>query len=773
MTRRLQYFAMTAVAVFLAFGSCADSICLTPLSSWPPGDGTAVVTAYLAALSRARMGTEYLFTYGPLGFAMVPMGVDRFLFTLALGLRMAEAGLWAGAIAAWLFFALRLKPWAAFVILAMLAIPSANGAYSDFTAAVAAVFMLGLLDLRSRAHPLRRIPSWAFASAAGALLAAGALMKVSQLPLAAFIAAVWMPSHASGPNGNFRDAASFGIAALIVYFGAFIEFGGGLRQAFIWPIAALPLISGYPWAMSLAGDPGQLAMACCVLGLFAFGVGEAAMNSIVPKWACLAAAAMAFTLFKEGFVRHDYWHMRVFFAAMPPCALLLWRPQSKPRPWGAASLGGVLALCFVTTVNAGGIVNPARLVRQAWRGGHYIASSGYAGRLAEEDRNAALGIYPELRALRRTIQGRRAFYWPWWGNAVVALEGREAWAPEPLEYSAYTSSLDERDAAFFSSSRRPALGLLSIDSEDDRMPLQTAGGTFLQILSCYKPAAVDGDLLVVARGGSPLGPCPSRSLRKPARWISRSFDSWIEVPAKKGALVFARLQVKPSFLARLMSFLFKPPPLYMTVKAAQGPDRTFRLIDRTLDDGILISPVLTSAEQAAEIWLGCPRDPVKSIKVWGAPWGWPRRFKISFYPQHVRSPGPIRLADPGKRSELAGVMTSLQAIEGGGHWLKIAGRLFSIRADDPLDEISQRGLGLVRMLDSGRAQLIPSYLRIVSDKATDRRPAPGIGFAALIPRRLWPGRFRWVRRLPGSSKYETIGRMSAKRQAPPKGRGAA
>ena len=132
-----------------------------------------------------------------------------------------------------------------------------------------------------------------------------------------------------------------------------------------------------------------------------------------------------------------------------------------------------------------------------------ISSQG-AGQLADQI------VDPGLADLQPSVAGHSAFAWPWNTNAVLAVDGNLEMPPSPQEFATYTPKLDEADARYFESGRRPPVGLLSPWAIDDRLPLQTAGETFRALIDCYKASAEDGAfVLVVATSQRTCTPSPA------------------------------------------------------------------------------------------------------------------------------------------------------------------------------------------------------------------------------------------------------------------------
>jgi hypothetical protein len=747
------------------------------------------VDNYVAVAHHLVFGNQYLWTYGPLGFIDSPIEFDRLLLAIADGLQVGFTLLLGILLVYVMKRYVRVQvPAATLVIVGLLMSGVSFGGFLEFVAAICALFSLYMIVFMLNAEradrPRESIGALASAGIAGSAFAISALTKISMLPAVLGIAVLWT-IYAVQQRAPWT-LTTFYLSGLSVWFGTFATLGGGVTGGFRWPVGVFPLISGYSEAMSLHGSVAYVVIAgvvtlltiCCALIVALRTRCIWWVGSLVLLWV---------TLYKEGFVRQDAPHVFYFLSGAPWCVFLLWcsvrtppgalRGMGKSEPdWGAivatVSTAVAGALCFFVMVGAMGTIVPGpselrqRLygVTEAIR---FMGSESYARARLIDMRRDALRQRPDLVPLGRLVEGHRGFAWPWDGNAIIAGGGNEVFPPVPQEYSAYTAGLDSLDARFFASRNRPEVGLVSIEAIDGRLPLQTAGYAFVQLLHCYRPIAVSGIFLAVARrdDGAPCGQFP-----KSAEWQTSQFGEWIKVPSSPKHITIAQIRVRPTLLGTILTSIFRNTrPLYLRLRSLNGSIVLYRIVRQTLPDGIMVSTVPSSVAALADIWLGYARNEVDAISLeTGSAMDWRSSFDIRFVKipvgenQILREPVQIiRTRMDEDKSLLIGAyvrngrvnsvgtatgdyLNSLIRVEG---WYAL-GR----------DELRDKAV-LAVMLSPHEAVLIDSFSVPGPNKSEGQKTITALdGFVAMVPRELWQrGDHRVAVLLPLRGGYSLLG----------------
>ncbi len=585
--------------------------------------------SYLAITHHLVFGTEYLWTYGPLGFIDSPLEVSRHLLAGAL------AGQWATAmgLAGLLVYAmLRRARWSlgwVLVVVVALWLPAeffvASSPYEELV--LASVMILWLVDGPGR--PKEQGGRWTVL--AGVLLAAACLVKASMLPVAAVTVVAWA-IHAAAER-RWTALAGLALGLTVTWISVFVTVGGGLSAALQWPVAEVPVIVGYS-AMSLAGPVPYLALALFAAAAFAGCAASVVGHRPGRAWMAISGLAIGFEAFKESFVRQDV-HVFAIFSVLGWLAVLLWLAGSGGDPGSGLVqhhpvhvrvegwLAGVaLALCSLVLMSSAGSSVPsppaAQALVQADLGAiHFVLSPNYAERVQAASLAASLAVRPGLAAAAPVLRGRSVFAWPFDGNAAVAVGGREVLAPIPQSYQAYTSELDRLDARFFRQAHRPQYGLVQTSAIDGELPLQGDGLTFVSMLACYRPMFVAGTYLVV-RSSGPSGMACNPALRlqeRRHRWRTVRLGQWVAVAGAPASIVMADVVADRSVLGTLANIAYRSARLDIRLRLIGGGQETFQLVSRTLIDGTLVSQVLSSPQALMALWSGRGSADVQAVSI--------------------------------------------------------------------------------------------------------------------------------------------------------------
>jgi hypothetical protein len=225
-------------------------------------------------------------------------------------------------------------------------------------------------------------------------------------------------------------------------------------------------------------------------------------------------------------------------------------------------------------------------------------------------------------------------------------------------------------------------------------------------------------------------------------------------------MTVAYIRIKPSLLGIIRGLAFRQTGLYLRIPRPDQSAQEYRLVPRTLPDGILISSVLHDSSALADLWLGAApaaKDSVRSFRITTlSPREWTRTFQIGFaqFPIKMRSQ-VVRLTDrsgvEGRR--LVGGRIDL-TIQAGHESDKITG-WFDVRPADA--EIPSVSLAVKKTAKS--AVLVPFY-NVARPDVMKGIATPALsGFCALVPHDLWKKErtLLIVELLKGSNQYAVIG----------------
>jgi len=385
-----------------------------------------------------------------------------------------------------------------------------------------------------------------FVAAFGALAGVHALVKLNAgltIGLVGLVVAV-----ALVPEARLRALGAYlgtALAALVV---AWLALGQALADLPLYAIRGADVITGFAGALSRE-DPGrewEYLLALAVLAALAYGAvastrGWAAGRRVA---ALLVVALVAFSLFKQGFVRHDA-HAVSFFAG----ALLLAVALPWPRRAEALLVTGLVLVAWAATVD----VLPRDFLRpvaseRALRDRASVAISPQA-EIAQGLRGIRDKLALDPRAAAE-LRGHTFHVYPTTTAFVPLVDG--TWRPLPVfqSYQAYTPRLTGASADLLRGARAPERILRTgtpTDIEDPEARIEIA-------CRYAERLRAPGDQEVLVRTPTRCG--ADRLLGRVATETGRR----VVVPrAAPDELVYVRIHgLGPSLWETLRSLLWKP-----------------------------------------------------------------------------------------------------------------------------------------------------------------------------------------------------------------------
>lgn len=171
------------------------------------------------------------------------------------------------------------------------------------------------------------------------------------------------------------------------------------------------------------------------------------------------------------------------------------------------------------------------------------------------------------------------------------------WRNRPViqSYSAYTPYLDKLNCNFIRSSEAPACILWnssdgSIPPEiDERYLMNSEPDTIFSIFNNYEYVVRDDQVTVFQRNNLPVFEEKTELLNN----VKISFNEWIDVPFQKEGLIRAHITYRKSKLDSILDKVYKDPIYYIDYMFNNGQVRRFRLSLRN-SHGIWMNPFLNS-----------------------------------------------------------------------------------------------------------------------------------------------------------------------------------
>jgi hypothetical protein len=556
---------------------------LVALASWPETStllpGTDLDGAWLTALPQALhdgldYGPDIVFTYGPLGFLdhlllVYPWPARlAFAWTAVTQIALAAALIWA------LAHALRSR-----LLAVLLAVVLASALHNVGVVVVAFIAGVALVAGRPQGRAAQ-----ALALGLGTLVGIELLVKLNT---GVSIAALGLVAVAAAPSPRRAVVAPFAAGAVAALAIAWLATGQSPGAIVDYLRGSYGIISGYSETMYFEqpGREWEFWVVAVLAGaglLVAWRAGEMlpprSRYGLVALWAVLA-----FTSFKAGFVRHDRGHATIYFAAVLGGIVAFgWAPHRRQTAW---LLGAVFAIALI---GAGGtplqrwftprertrsFTDEARVLMDGSRTNAGIAD----GRLKR--RNAEQWDGRFLSAI-----GRRTVHIEPWDAGLVWSQGLR-WRPLPVfqNYSAYTTDLDERNAAVARSRSGPDVIMREqAPVADGRNPAFEAPAATRAILCNFRTAQGPfGRWLMLERSA------PRCGSERPLRTVVAKLGAATPVPAAPDAasVVMVRIEgIGVSGLETLRSALYRALPREIELDGG----RKNRLIPGTAADGLML-----------------------------------------------------------------------------------------------------------------------------------------------------------------------------------------
>lgn len=590
-------------------------------------DGSWVSFLSLAASRDWQAGSDYVFTYGPLGSWLWPVGVDSTLLWSSL-LRAASA--LCVAVHIWS----RSGHFRA-TVLSVCVIYIAFQPNIDLNGPIFAVSLVAAFSF------VERRPLMLFTSVG--LLTLWGLVKFSGVVLLGTTIGWCLVLTLACQPGNWREhlanAAVSALAAVAVlggvYLGylnhpisAFFEYAGwsteisrgytqwmsiGSRHAYLFGFfGAVAIVGLIHLLILLAASPqeaGSRHRGRRLLG--AFRAAAPALLCILP---------ILFVAFKQGFVRQDGHEAAAYVVAFIYAAFVTASAPLKDRlivPASAALSAICLSFTLAIPPQSPGFLRQVAALPEstAWIYRQMVENVGLAlpGGLEAMrkavDRRTERAV-DDLHKTASILSGLRSY-------DIFSHEQGAAWAnvagyrPRPVfqGYSAYTAALQDLNAAH--TGTVPDAVLVGMAALDGRFPNLEDGSALGQIMLNYCPTDAAGSRVLFRRQTGGLG----ENAIDEWDWRAQRLDAAggrLELPS---GVVFGTVDIELSFWGRLLAAAYRLPPLKVQLELRDGERRVARLIPTGQEFPAILSPLLTSAGEVMALAVGSPSMPAGNRQI--------------------------------------------------------------------------------------------------------------------------------------------------------------
>lgn len=514
-------------------------------------------------------GSDFAFTYGPLGWITLPMA-DH----LVAGL-LWQFSLWALWVAMWAWIAWRTP--LLNVAVAAVCIYAGAITFGGFDLFIAFSVLTALACAVAEPSPKRWV-FWGIAVALTVLLcfvklssAVFAVSAIAMIPVGMY----WFVDRAIArrlaATGAIGLAGGFGFLYWI-HAGSFTGLTDYLR-------AAAEISSGYSVAMSLPEQNLDLLDVLEVAAAFTLVAGAAVFRGGYAGVMALATLGPLFLSYKHAIVR-PIGHIHILFTTVPlllAFITLFFRFEKRDGPIGAA----IVLLIGVWQVRRGDTFAPQKMLANKFG---FALITELSASLPIETLRRKLDDRAQLLLSADIIpglpSGQPMAVFPWETSYALANHFPLRISPVPQSYSAYTAFLDEKCARFFESSVDPPSRILfDWTALDGRHPLLDVPAWSLAMFRRYGVEGVYGEHLVLKRLTQPrFGP-----LRK-LRTERFSLDQPIRMDVTRPLI--AKIHIHWNLRGAVLKLAYKLPELRLVLTGRQR-SISARVIPGTLEDGIM------------------------------------------------------------------------------------------------------------------------------------------------------------------------------------------
>lgn len=181
-----------------------------------------------------------------------------------------------------------------------------------------------------------------------------------------------------------------------------------------------------------------------------------------------------------------------------------------------------------------------------------------------------------------------------YGQGYLLASGNR-WTPRPViqGHEAYTPMLERLNSEFLRGSGAPDTILFRVETIDDRLPSLEDGPSWPILLQAYRPQRLQDNYVFLGKSG------PADDFFKSEAKSDHSQLGARYPLTPGGGAVFAQIEIRPTLLGRLLSLVYKPTLLHISLELADGSKRTYRLPSGLAAAGFLISPVVENSREFA------------------------------------------------------------------------------------------------------------------------------------------------------------------------------
>ena len=184
------------------------------------------------------------------------------------------------------------------------------------------------------------------------------------------------------------------------------------------------------------------------------------------------------------------------------------------------------------------------------------------------------------------------------------MASNNQWNPRPViqSYSVYTTKLAKINEQHLRGEHAPDNVLFRVQPIDGRLPSLEDGLSWPALFDNYTVTRLNNNLAYLHK--------------KQTSQSSSTYDVVKEGTYRTGEVValpitsapiFAEIDLRLTFLGKVISFLFKPPQLKITMNFRDGTSKDYRVISNMMDSGFVLSPLVENTKDFVVLATGNQR----------------------------------------------------------------------------------------------------------------------------------------------------------------------
>lgn len=178
------------------------------------------------------------------------------------------------------------------------------------------------------------------------------------------------------------------------------------------------------------------------------------------------------------------------------------------------------------------------------------------------------------------------------------------YSPRPVfqGYQAGTPWLLDTNRAFLESHRAPEYILADVMLIDGRFPAMEDDEAFKAVLRNYVPVLQERNYVLMRRNKETH--LASADDFAPLLERKAAFGEWVTMDGTKTKWQLLSLDIQPSGIGRLLTFLYKPPILHLETEMANGKVRRHRIDMLMVEQGFIVNPLIESGKDMPKCYTG-------------------------------------------------------------------------------------------------------------------------------------------------------------------------